>query len=48
MQGCNHREKVVVFVLIGVGIACGGYFWWGLTGVQPLQEKTLKFAEVRR
>jgi HlyD family secretion protein len=47
-QGCTNVKKWLLFLLLTVAVACGLYFWWGLTGVQPLQEKTLTFGEVRR
>ena len=39
------RKWLFVFLFVCLLIS-GLYFWWGLTGVQPLQEKVLKFAEV--
>ena len=36
------------FLLILALLGASAYFWWGLTGVQPLQEKALTFAEVRQ
>ena len=38
----------MLLLLLAVTIGGGLYFWWGLTGVQPLQERTLTFAEVRQ
>ena len=35
-------------LLLAALVVAGLYFWWGLTGVQPLHEKALKFAEVRQ
>jgi multidrug efflux pump subunit AcrA (membrane-fusion protein) len=35
-------------LLLVVCTVGGLYFWWGLVGVQPLQAKTLTFAEVRK
>jgi HlyD family secretion protein len=41
--------KKLAFVLLLAGLAgCGLYFWWGLTGVQALQESSATFAEVRK
>ena len=41
-------KKWLFFLLLSVAAGGGLYFWWGLTGVQPLHEKSLKFAEVRQ
>jgi HlyD family secretion protein len=41
-------KKWLISLLLIAAAGCGLYFWWGLTGVQPLQEKSLKFAEVRQ
>lgn len=38
----------LLILLAAIGVGAGAYFWWGLTGVQALQEKSLKFAEVRQ
>lgn len=41
--------KKWLLILAGVVIvACGLYFWWGLTGTPTLQERALKFAEVKQ
>jgi multidrug efflux pump subunit AcrA (membrane-fusion protein) len=36
----------LLFVVALIG--AGGYYWWGLTGVRPLQESAVTFAEVRK
>lgn len=36
-------KKWLIPLLLVALAACGAYFWWGLTGVQALQEKSLKF-----
>lgn len=41
------RKWLVIFLFVCL-LVSGLYFWWGLTGVQPLQEKVLKFAEVKK
>jgi HlyD family secretion protein len=48
MQGCINVKKWLLFLLLATVVGVGLYFWWGLTGVQPLHEKSLKFAEVRQ
>lgn len=39
-------KKWPIFLLVAVVVGCGMYFWWGLTGVHALQEKSLKFGEL--
>ena len=41
-------KKWLILLLLACLVGGGLYFWWGLTGVQPLQEKALTFAEVRQ
>jgi multidrug efflux pump subunit AcrA (membrane-fusion protein) len=41
-------KKWILLLLLVVCVGGGLYFWWGLVGVQPLQEKSLTFAEVRQ
>lgn len=48
MQGCTTVKKWLIVLLLVVLAGCGAYFWWGLTGVHPLSEKSLTFAEVRQ
>jgi HlyD family secretion protein len=48
LQGCIKVKKWWLVLLLAAVLGTGLYFWWGLTGVQPLHEKSLKFAEVCR
>jgi multidrug efflux pump subunit AcrA (membrane-fusion protein) len=41
-------KKWMLLLLLVVCVGGGLYFWRGLVGVQPLQEKVLSFAEVRQ
>lgn len=41
-------KKGLFFVALIVAVGGGLYYWWTVAGVQPLTEKTLTFADVRR
>ena len=41
-------KKWLLLLLLVAAVGGGLYYWWRSAGVQPLHEKTLTFAEVRR
>ncbi len=47
-QGCIIVKKWLILVLVAALVGSSLYFWWGLTGVRPLNEKSLTFAELRQ